>query len=125
MAVNSAIRCHAEVKVAISKTFKEPERTSAVLKKCSLSKADTAATLGGSALQTLVVIGIRDTTVPDAVKKARSLAIRLNGETVIFERSSHCLDIGVADQAAARFIRFIPDGQLGKPTSEIAFMGGR
>ena len=123
--MNSALLCHAEVKAAISKTFIEPRRISAALKKCSLSKTDTAATLGGRAVPKLVVMGTKDTVVPDAVKKGQSLAIRRNGETELVGSATHYLDAEVADLVEARLIRFIPDGHLGKLASAVTLMRGR
>ena len=123
--MNSALLFHAEVKAAISKTFIEPRSVGAALKMFSPSKADTAATLSGSGVTAFVVTGIKDTVLQNAVEKAQSLAIRLNGETVFVESASRCLDAEVVDQVAVRFAPFIPGVQLGKPASEIALMRGR
>ena len=47
------------------------------------------------------------------------------GETELVGSAIHYLDAEVADLVEARFIRFIPDGQLGKLASEIALVRGR
>lgn len=123
--MNSALRCPAEVNAVISSTFVESVLMNAALKDRSLSKTSTAATLGASVVQTLFAKGTEDTVVPGAFKKAKNSAIGLNSEIVTVEGASHCLDIEVKDLVAARFIRLIPDGQLGKPASAITLVRGR
>lgn len=123
--MNSTLHWPAEVKEVISSTFIELEIMSAALKDRSLSKAGTAATLGASAVQTRFAKGKKDTVVPGAFKKAKSSVIGLNSEIVTVEGASHCLDTEVEDLVAARFIRLIPDGQLGKPASAITLVRGR
>ena len=123
--MSNALLFHAEVKAAISKTFIEPRSVGAALKMFSPSKADTAATLSGSGVTAFVVTGIKEPVLQNAVEKAQSLAIRRNGETELVGSAIHYLDAEVADLVEARFIRFIPDGQLGKLASEIALVRGR
>lgn len=98
---------HAEVKAAIAVNLREPKRMRALLKMLSLSKSDTAAILDEVSVPSLIVMGSKDPDFPDPVEEARSLASRINGETMIVAGAGHYPHVEMADDVGQRIIAFV------------------
>lgn len=98
---------HAEVKAAIAVNLREPKRMQALLKMLSLSKSDTAAILDEVSVPSLIVMGSKDPDFPDPVEEARSLASRINGETMIVAGAGHYPHVEMADDVGQRIIAFV------------------
>lgn len=107
---------HAEVKAAIGATLREPKRMQALLTMLSLSKADTAAILDEVSVPSLIVMGSKDPDFPDPVEEARSLASRINAETMIVAGAGHYPHVEMADDVGQRIIAFVRQLDKSGPT---------
>ncbi len=98
---------HAEVKAAIAKNLREPGRLDALKAMVSLPKADTAAILDTRTVPTLVVMGTRDPDFKDAVEEARTLAGKLEAETMIVQGAGHYPHTEMPELVSPRILAFL------------------
>ena len=70
-------------------------------------KSDTAAFLDEVSVPSLIVMGSKDPDFPDPVEEARSLASRINAETMIVAGAGHYPHVEMADEVGQRIIAFV------------------
>lgn len=70
-------------------------------------KSDTAAFLDEVSVPSLIVMGSKDPDFPDPVEESRSLASRINAETMIVAGAGHYPHVEMADEVGQRIIAFV------------------
>jgi pimeloyl-ACP methyl ester carboxylesterase len=96
-----------QVKAAITRNLREPERMAALRAMINLSKADTAAIVPQSRVPALVVMGTRDPDFADATAEAGWLAGQLGAESLIVEGAGHYPHTEAPEQVVPRLLSFI------------------